>query len=366
MFDEDDITGTQIQGPQDLFDLRGTLLQKANPLRTKILIFSTIYRQFDFSDRDWMTLKTQDLDSLLRHLFDACPTLVELEARLRAAAAKLDSVEENLHAADLLVRCFAPYYKPPQESIEPVSDSETEEDEEEEGEDFSRLVDEEMPPPGGSEDIEDTTTDTDLEQPLPQSQPMPRLSDGLWQHLTLADTVADLVRQYSRDLTDTIAQQIADLETQLDDICIDLDPEDQVQIKHDAVRALLDASRSNLDRLGRILDRQVAAHLAHVVPSRPLSPDIQAKEFARQGKPKAIAEWLDLRFKTQGVTVLATQKARCLHIVLELTDERDPTELVASIRQSILELSLKTVDLVKIYGRKPGQKSMDWTRSFAL
>ena len=88
----------------------GQLLRKTNPLRSKILIFSTIYHQFDFSDHDWMALRTQELDALLRNLFDACPTLDELDSRLHRTARDLEGTEENLQAADLLVRCFTRFY----------------------------------------------------------------------------------------------------------------------------------------------------------------------------------------------------------------------------------------------------------------
>jgi hypothetical protein len=43
--------------PGNLFDVRQKILQQTNPLRAKILIFSTLYHEFTFSDRDWLLLK---------------------------------------------------------------------------------------------------------------------------------------------------------------------------------------------------------------------------------------------------------------------------------------------------------------------
>ena len=406
MFDADDITGTKIQGPQDLFDIRGTLLQKTNPLRTKILIFSTIYRQFDFSDRDWLTLKTQDLDSLLRHLFEACPTLNELEERLNIAARELEGADENIRSVRVLVRCFASFYQPnqPRETFDALSPSESSANasatsssnfssnvaEEVEDIEAKRSL-EEPPTPIEEEDEEpdeehscvlweDSSLEpsVNLENSSPEAEadrsywrdfspsPSPRLADRLLQHLATNDRVRELVRLRSRDLTDTIAQGIADLEGQLDDEPAFLDAEEQIHVKHDAVKYLLDDLRANLDRMGRILERQIAVHLLHVTPSPAADPDLVFKDQARRGSPKAIADWLDRRFKHQGITVLATQKERCLHVFLELSDISDPAELSATIRQNILELNLTTVDRIEIHGRKPGLNTVEWTRTIEI
>ena len=67
--------------PGSLFDVRQKILQQTNPLRAKILIFSSLYHEFTFSERDWLLLKTQELDNLLRQLFNVCGSLAQLESQ---------------------------------------------------------------------------------------------------------------------------------------------------------------------------------------------------------------------------------------------------------------------------------------------
>ena len=96
-----------------LFDIRQKIIQQTNPLRAKILIFSTVYHEFSFSnDRDWSLLKTQELDNLLRLLFEACPTLKELESRLYKTASNLDNSDDNIQSARVIIQAMADCYEP--------------------------------------------------------------------------------------------------------------------------------------------------------------------------------------------------------------------------------------------------------------
>ncbi len=95
-----------------LFDIRQKIIQQTNPLRAKILIFSTVYHEFSFSnDRDWSLLKTQELDNLLRLLFEACPTLKELESRLYKTASNLDNSDDNIQSARVIIQAMADCYE---------------------------------------------------------------------------------------------------------------------------------------------------------------------------------------------------------------------------------------------------------------
>ncbi|MEO6863511.1 MAG: hypothetical protein ABI180_18540 [Microcoleus sp.] len=96
--------------PGNLFDVRQKILQQTNPLRAKILIFSTLYHEFTFSERDWLLLKTQELDKLLRQLFNVCGSLAELESNLYATAGKLDNTDEYDQAASVLIKAMNPSY----------------------------------------------------------------------------------------------------------------------------------------------------------------------------------------------------------------------------------------------------------------
>lgn len=92
------------------FDLRLEVMKYTNPLRAKILIFSVLYHQFLFDDRDWFALKNHDLDTLLKNLFDQCETLSALTARLEITASCLPDSEEYNQAAGAIFQCLKPFY----------------------------------------------------------------------------------------------------------------------------------------------------------------------------------------------------------------------------------------------------------------
>ncbi|MEG4801360.1 hypothetical protein QUB63_15855 [Microcoleus sp. ARI1-B5] len=113
--------------PGNLFDVREKILQQTNPLRAKILIFSTLYHEFTFSDRDWLLLKTQELDKLLRQLFNVCGSLAELESNLYGTAGNLDNTDECDQAASVIIKAMNPCYaKLQQEERDIAEDSATE------------------------------------------------------------------------------------------------------------------------------------------------------------------------------------------------------------------------------------------------
>ena len=111
----------------NLFDVRQKILQQTNPLRAKILIFSTLYHQFTFSDRDWLLLKTQELDNLLRQLFNVCGSVAELESQLYQTSENLDNTDECDQAASVIIKAMNPCYaKLQQEERDRAEDSASE------------------------------------------------------------------------------------------------------------------------------------------------------------------------------------------------------------------------------------------------
>lgn len=96
--------------PGDLFDVRQQIMQSANPLKVKILIFSAVERQFNFSDRDWLNLKTRLLDDLLRQMFNVCITITDLESQLYSAANTLEDPDENTQIASVIIEYMKPCY----------------------------------------------------------------------------------------------------------------------------------------------------------------------------------------------------------------------------------------------------------------
>ncbi|MCC3418312.1 MAG: hypothetical protein JGK28_10175 [Microcoleus sp. PH2017_07_MST_O_A] len=112
----------------NLFDVRQKIVQQTNPLRAKILIFSTLYHDFTFSERDWLLLKTQELDKLLRQLFNVCGSLAELESNLYGTAGKLDNTDECDQAASVIIKAMNPCYAKLQQEERDIAEDSVSED----------------------------------------------------------------------------------------------------------------------------------------------------------------------------------------------------------------------------------------------
>ena len=109
------------------FHLRLAVMQFTSPLRAKILLFSALYRTFQFNSQDWLELKSVELDFLLLKVFREHETLIQLEEKLKSTAKKVSNPEENLQAASAVIQALnslysqrqsvlnqaSPYYKHP-------------------------------------------------------------------------------------------------------------------------------------------------------------------------------------------------------------------------------------------------------------
>jgi len=96
----------------NLFDLRLEVMKYSNPLRAKIVIFSILQQEFDFSEAHWSLLKNYRLDDLLIKLYHHCANLVELEACLTKTAESLShSYESNSNqVAGTIMNSLKPLY----------------------------------------------------------------------------------------------------------------------------------------------------------------------------------------------------------------------------------------------------------------
>lgn len=99
-----------IRREYDPFDLRLEIMKYTNPLRAKILLFSTLYTPFSLSEDDWLRLKSSSLDDLLQKLFHACSSLTQLKSRLYSTARNLEDAEQSAQAAGAIVQCIKPFY----------------------------------------------------------------------------------------------------------------------------------------------------------------------------------------------------------------------------------------------------------------
>jgi adenylate cyclase len=107
-----------------LFDLRIEIVQYANPLRAKILLYSCLHGPFCYTDEAWSALRRQSLDELLWQVFDYCPTYADLESKLTIIAHCLDQPDESRQAAGVVARAMKAYYpsdpKAPIEAHQPL------------------------------------------------------------------------------------------------------------------------------------------------------------------------------------------------------------------------------------------------------
>lgn len=106
------------------FDVRMKLIQKTTPLRAKILIFSALYHEFSFGERDWSLLKKKGLADLLRKLSLACPNIEELEKKLAIPAKKLPGSSDYLQAAKAIAKYMSPYYEKDEDGLEQMAEEE--------------------------------------------------------------------------------------------------------------------------------------------------------------------------------------------------------------------------------------------------
>jgi hypothetical protein len=106
-----DNTFSQYRDPGCLFDTRQKIMQSVNPLKTKILIFSALERQFNYSDRDFLTLQSHSLDGLLRKLFHVYENITDLEAKLYSTANEQEDPDENAQITSVIIESLTNAYK---------------------------------------------------------------------------------------------------------------------------------------------------------------------------------------------------------------------------------------------------------------
>ncbi|MBW4661465.1 MAG: hypothetical protein KME15_22565 [Drouetiella hepatica Uher 2000/2452] len=94
----------------DLFDLRLNIIQSANPLRVKILLFSLLHEVFTPGAEHDLLLKNHELDDLLNILLQTHKLLHELESRLLSTAKSLKEPNDYIQIAQVIVRSLKPLY----------------------------------------------------------------------------------------------------------------------------------------------------------------------------------------------------------------------------------------------------------------
>lgn len=94
----------------DAFDVRLEVMKYSNPLRAKILAFSTLHHKFEITSKEWSSLRTLSFDELLQNLYENYPNVQALEKPLYETADSLVEPDESTQAAEAIVKAMKPYY----------------------------------------------------------------------------------------------------------------------------------------------------------------------------------------------------------------------------------------------------------------
>ncbi|NDJ22719.1 hypothetical protein GS682_13960 [Nostoc sp. B(2019)] len=83
-------------------------------------------------------------------------------------------------------------------------------------------------------------------------------------------------------------------------------------------------------------------------------------ELAKQGDVQAIASTINYLLQHKDITAKAVLKDVCLHVILESAQIPEKESSVELIRKLMMNLQVKSIKSVKIYGKKTGQDSAVW------
>lgn len=112
-------TGEEL-GTIDLFDVRLEILKYANPLQTKILLFSLAYYLFEFREQDWLNLKLYSFDGLLRTVLSQTASIEDLQQKLQSKAQQLRESDLYIEIVPIVTRALKSKYTLLQRQIQQV------------------------------------------------------------------------------------------------------------------------------------------------------------------------------------------------------------------------------------------------------
>ena len=400
--------------PGKLFDVREKIIQATNPLKAKIIIFSTVEHQFYFSDRDWLLLKTKNLDNLLRQIFNLCPSITELEFSLYSAANNFEDPDEYTQVANIIIKALTPCYS--EEIITPQSQAEAEKSEAltpdtqktnmecdgyfEKG-DISLLERKELASTNYQDEISfetkeenfgDSSTDNQqmsydtpeeakivtLELDKEASMEGKNILDSIKQKLRFEDEIYTVIKQKTDVVMNVIEVEFMSLEKTLNNL-LQWEPEEKrlslkyralgdlisnIQEKHTKYKEILrqleieERKKLNLNNSGNTINKELERQ-------KETYDENQQKiiELATQGNPKAVAMIINRLLEKQGIKVIAARKNDYIHIVLESELVPNPEILIPVVEKKIASLQSEYLKNIKIHGRQLGSKSIIWTKT---
>ena len=100
----------QIKKKVEPCEIRLKVMIQANPLQAKILLFSAVEHQFDWSQQDWTALRSTELYELIRNITYTCQSFEALVNTLNLTARKLNKPHEYLAIANIVSQALKPMY----------------------------------------------------------------------------------------------------------------------------------------------------------------------------------------------------------------------------------------------------------------
>lgn len=101
---------TQSKKKIEPFEIRLKVMIQTNPLQAKILLFSAVEHQFDWSQHDWAALRSTELYELIRNITYTCQSFAVLVDTLNSTARHLNKPHEYLAIANIISQALKPMY----------------------------------------------------------------------------------------------------------------------------------------------------------------------------------------------------------------------------------------------------------------
>mgnify|MGYP005840111907 CR=1 FL=1 len=410
---------TQFPVIQDLFDVRQKILQRTNPLRAKILVFSCLEREFVFSERDWSVLRTRELDTLLRRLLHSYPNITDLETKLYHTARSLDKPDEYAQVAQVILKVLAPVYpaaatqmltlntiSPPismatesSDSSSSSSSSNSSDSRDDEGYFHTGEITQLAPRvPVNFFDVTPAPSPSIPKPPAPQftpeeedeetaalssNPPTPTRSSevdsdlsafGLHifklikQNLSLEEEMQEFIDQGVTTVMYSLEAQFKNLEVTLNRRLAG-EPVERQLLKYKCLRDFIDEFKTRSQKLIQTLEQLETKERQRLnVPAKTEKSDPATKllELAKQGNPKAIAAFLAPPLQAKGIKLTVFVKEDCLHIIVEGATIPDSKLLLPFVQKKIASLNSPNLPLIKLHGRQSGKKSVAWTQKLEV
>ncbi|VXD21568.1 hypothetical protein [Planktothrix paucivesiculata] len=397
----------QIRHISNLFDVRFKIMQHTNPLRAKLVIFSSLEREFNYREEDWSQLKNQSLDDLLHELLQTFPNLERLKSHLYKMAEYLEDTDENIQVVTVILEALTPYYEPKNKSSwdsglnVPVGNTSVPR---------SSILQQQF--------LTNHAIDINESETVHLSTPnSPKLGLGLpnTQHFTIsessfsdftsatafsnidipptdsAEMSADLRKKLilEQEVEQIVGYSVADTLVPLTTILKHLElalneqlkthpPEIQLEIKYKSLRRFIHVLQGKVGDLAAVIhqseveEQQRLSQNKTIIVAGGEDPDhleprlsqAQLLELAKQGHAKAIATVISQSLKPQGINTLAKSKEGCLHIILESDQVPNQASMSQFVHQKLLDLKIQSIQKVKVYARTPSSKSMAWVQEF--